>query len=80
MTDGQRELERRLERATARQCPAEDSLEPETAALRAGWLALGELLEAAQPQADPPPWSMIPARPTATSWPSSSSMSKEYQP
>jgi len=55
MTDGQRELERRLERATARQCPAEDSLEPETAALRAGWLALGELLEAAQPQADPPP-------------------------
>jgi type I restriction enzyme R subunit len=33
-----------------------------------------------QPQADPPPWSMIPARPAATSWPSSSSISKEYQP
>jgi hypothetical protein len=54
MTDDLRELECRLEQATARHSPAEEALEPETAALRAGWLALGELLEAAQPQADPP--------------------------
>ena len=54
MTDDLKALERRLEQATARQCSGEDSLEPETAGLRAGWLALGELLEAAQPQVDPP--------------------------
>ena len=52
--DSTRELERCLEQATARHGPEEASLEPETAALRAGWLALGELLEAAQPQVEPP--------------------------
>ncbi len=50
MTDDLGELERRLELATARRCPAEDSLEPETAGLRAAWLTLGDVLEAAQPQ------------------------------
>jgi hypothetical protein len=54
MTNDSKELQERLEQATARQCPAEDPLDPETAALRAGWSALVELLEAAQPQADPP--------------------------
>lgn len=54
MTDDLGQLERRLELATARHCPAGDSLEPETAGLRAAWLALGEVLEAAQPQVELP--------------------------
>jgi hypothetical protein len=53
MTDDLEALQRRLEKATARPSPAEDAVDAETAALRAGWLALGELLEAAPPQADP---------------------------
>lgn len=54
MTDDLGELERRLELATARHCPAEVLLEPETAGLRAAWLALGEVLEASQPQVELP--------------------------
>jgi hypothetical protein len=54
MTDDPKELERRLTQATARHDLAEDSLDPETTALRAGWLAFEELLEAAQPQANRP--------------------------
>lgn len=56
MTDDRdtKDLETRLEQATSRDCPGEGSLDPETAALRAGWLALGELLETAQPQDESP--------------------------
>ena len=54
MSDEQSELHRRLEQATARHAAADDEpMDPETAALRAGWLALGDLLEAAQPQIGP---------------------------
>jgi hypothetical protein len=48
MTDELRQLEQRLEQATAQCSRSEAPLEPETAALREGWLAFGELLEAAQ--------------------------------
>jgi len=40
-------LERRLEAATTRRVPPEGPLDPEAAALREGWLALSQLLEAA---------------------------------
>jgi len=43
-------LERRLEAATARDVPPEGPLDPEAAALREGWLALSQLLEAAEKQ------------------------------
>jgi hypothetical protein len=70
MTDDLRELQRRLEQATECHGPSEESLEPETVALRAGWLALGELLEAAQPEAAPrvPPMPLRPA-PRPRRWP-----------
>ena len=55
MNDDPRELRRRLEQATARAGSDESPLEPETAALRAGWLALGELLEAEQRSSPPRP-------------------------
>jgi len=42
-------LKRQLERATASECSTDGSLDAETASLREGWLALGELLEAAEP-------------------------------
>jgi hypothetical protein len=54
MTDDDlEELKRRMEQATKRRGLADDSLDPETASLRAGWLALGDLLEAAQPRNEP---------------------------
>jgi hypothetical protein len=42
---------RTLEEATAAGDPPVDRLDPETASLREAWLALGEILEAAQPSA-----------------------------
>jgi len=47
-------LQRQLERATASECSTDGSLEAETASLREGWLALGELLEAAEPSREQP--------------------------
>lgn len=69
MTDDLRELERRLEEATASPNAAADGLDADTAALRAGWLALGELLETTQPAADVqlPPMPLPPA-PRRTRW------------
>jgi len=56
------DLQRRLQQATAPECPADEcrpvedghaaSVDAETASLREGWLALGQLLEAAQPMSD----------------------------
>lgn len=40
------ELQRRLERITSRDFPAEDGMDAESAELRAAWLAFGELLRA----------------------------------
>ena len=54
MSDELSELDRRLTAATAPECPAHLLSDAETAALREGWLALGELLEAAQPMLDQP--------------------------
>ena len=54
MSDELFELERRLTAATAPECPAYLLSDAETAAMREGWLALGELLEAAQPMLDEP--------------------------
>ena len=59
MTDDTNELQRRLEQATAPRGAADDSWDPETTALRAGWLALGDLLDTAQPQ-DGPHWPAMP--------------------
>ncbi len=42
-------LEQQLESATARSLPADMPLDPETASLREGWLAFGQLLAAAEP-------------------------------
>jgi len=47
-------LERQLERATAPDGPTAGSLDAETASLREGWLALGELLRAVEPAVEPP--------------------------
>lgn len=49
MNDEWDKLERQLERATSPECPAAGSLDAETASLREGWLALGELLRAVEP-------------------------------
>jgi len=56
-------LERQLERATAPECPAPDALDAETASLRDGWLALGELLRAVEPPVEPPLKLIEPDRP-----------------
>ena len=48
------EFELQLERATAAGQSSDVPLDPETASLREGWLALGQLLEAAQGADDPP--------------------------
>lgn len=63
MSDELNELERRLERATAAECPSEPILDAETASLREGWLALGQLLEAVRPQLEQPLQLPEPARP-----------------
>ena len=49
MSDEPRDLQRRLEQATAADFPADTPLEPETAALREAWLAFAALLEATGP-------------------------------
>lgn len=49
MNDQSRRLQEMLERATAAGNDMPADLDAETASLREGWLALGELLEAAQP-------------------------------
>ena len=54
MSDELSELQRRLTAATARECPEHLLSDAETAALREGWLALGGLLEVAQPTLDEP--------------------------
>jgi hypothetical protein len=54
MTDDVRELERRMQQATAPCFEAGTELDPEIASLRAGWLALEELLVVAQSQVEPP--------------------------
>lgn len=64
MSDELNELERQLERATAAECPSEALLDAETASLREGWLALGQLLEAARPTLEEPLELPEPARPT----------------
>ena len=57
MNDRTHELERRLQQATAPEGPPDKSMDTasmdaETASLREGWLAFGQLLEAAQPMSD----------------------------
>jgi hypothetical protein len=47
-------LQHRLEQATAPECPSDALLDTETASLRDGWLALGELLQAVQPALEGP--------------------------
>jgi len=49
VSDELNKLRRRLEQATAAERPSGVPLDAETASLREGWLALGQLLEAAQP-------------------------------
>ncbi len=53
MNDESNQLERRLEQATSRQLPAGTPLDSETSALREGWLALGQLLEAVEAVSGP---------------------------
>jgi hypothetical protein len=52
MNDELHNLERRLEQATAPECPAEALTDPEVAAWREGWLALGPILESIEPPAE----------------------------
>ena len=54
MSDEFDKLQRQLEQATAPDCPAESRLDAETASLREGWLALAELLKAAEPASEEP--------------------------
>jgi hypothetical protein len=65
MSDDLHELEQRMEQATAPRLQAGSDLEPEIASLRSGWLALEELLVAAEPQIKPPVRSVpvVPAPP-----------------
>ncbi|MBN2473048.1 MAG: hypothetical protein JXB62_00470 [Pirellulales bacterium] len=50
----QSRLQRRLEQATAEALPADAPLDAETASLREGWLALGQLLKAVEPALEKP--------------------------
>lgn len=69
MSDELSKLQRQLEQATAADCPPEVPLDAETASMREGWLALGQLLEAAQPAPDEPPkLRPIPRRTARTRW------------
>lgn len=81
MNDEARELQRRLELATAAECPPDASLDTETASLdgeteslREGWLALGQLLEAAQPALDRPLKLQRPAPKRASRWSKAAAM------
>jgi len=53
VSDELNKLQRRLERATAPEQPVDPPEDAETAALGEGWLALGQLLEAAEPWQEP---------------------------
>lgn len=53
MNDELKELERRLERATSRRPAPGEELDREAFELRESWLALGQLLEGAQPPDGP---------------------------
>ncbi len=64
MSDELNELKRQMEQATAPRFEAGGELESETASLRAGWLALEELLVAAEAQIEPPMCS-VPFVPTS---------------
>lgn len=69
MNDESNQLERRLEQATARRLPADTPLDSETAALREGWLALGQLLEAVETVSGPAaPLPAVPPGPPPRSW------------
>ncbi len=57
------DLRRRLEQATASEGRAEGPLDAETASLREGWLALGELLGAVEPPPEKPLRLREPPRP-----------------
>ena len=54
MSDEQDKLQRQLEQATAGENRPDTPLDAETASMREAWLALGQLLEAAQPAVDEP--------------------------
>ena len=47
MSNELKKLQQQLERATAAECPSDAAQDAETASLREGWVALGQLLEAA---------------------------------
>jgi hypothetical protein len=69
VSDELSELKRRLEAATAPDCPPHLLGDAETAAWREGWLALGELLEAGQPTRHAPvPLWQPPRRPARAVW------------
>jgi hypothetical protein len=53
VNDEMRELQARLEKATARPGDGQDDLDAETAALREGWLALGQVLDSAEAGLEP---------------------------
>jgi len=53
VNDEPNELKRRLEEATARESPRGVPSDDETASLREGWVALGHLMETAQPIDEP---------------------------
>ncbi len=55
MSEDIKKLEERLEKATAPGDTIDVGLDAETTSLREGWLALGQLLEAAQPPSAGPP-------------------------
>jgi hypothetical protein len=65
MNDALNELQRQLEQATARDGAQQAPSDPETAALREAWTALGRLLAAAQPaeQTLLDRWKRPPSRP-----------------
>lgn len=54
MNEDLKKLEERLTLATTADGLPGDELDPETASLQAGWLALGELLDKAQPEMEMP--------------------------
>lgn len=54
MSDELNQLRRQLEQATSAEVPPDVSLDDQTRSLRQTWLALGQLLETAQPAPDEP--------------------------
>ena len=58
-----RRTQHRLERITARDCAAEEGMDPQSAELRAAWLAFGELLKASEANREFPPRPIAPPRP-----------------